>query len=129
MSLPAPLDSLYQEWRALTEAEGEAIATAAWHRVAEVQAAKTRLQPAIRKASASLAPSPDVRPEADAGDDPVRQMLSDLIDLERHNQAALDRQMAALRQDRRALELSARNLRRLQHSYASPNRSAWQRYS
>jgi hypothetical protein len=129
MSLPHPLETLYQEWRALTEAESAAIAAAAWPRVADLQDAKARLQPAILKVNAELEPSASGRPEDVAWREPLKRMLADLIDLEEHNQASVARQLAALRQERQARDLSSRNLRRLQHSYAAGNRGFWERYS
>jgi hypothetical protein len=129
MSLPPSLDTLYREWHALTEMESEAIAAAAWHRVADLQGAKTRLQPAILKASAELQPAATARPQDTAWRESLNRMLADLVDLEQHNQALLDRQLAAAQQQRLTLDLSAQNLHRLHRSYAAPTRGVWERYS
>jgi hypothetical protein len=129
MSLAPDLESLCREWRALTEAEAGAIGAAAWQRVADLQRAKGRLQPAFREASAPFDSATNASPGLSLARKTLQGMLAELMALEKQNLASLARQVAAMQQGRRDLDSSAQNLRRLHRSYSAPHRGVWERYS
>lgn len=123
MSTPAELLQWFSEWRRLTDAEGEAIAAAAWATLLEVQSAKARLQVDILGWERACAPQ-SVR------DFPaLRPLLGEIIGLEARNRDRLARLDHEARVERESLDRSRRDLRRLQGSFAAPATPAWESYS
>jgi hypothetical protein len=114
------LSALYEQWRRLTQSEGQAIETGAWTQLEQYQAAKTRLQPRMaevsQRLSAAHAPS-------------FRAVVEELMELERRNSALLQRQRHAAEQHQQELDRTSRNLRQIHKSYLPPTRAHWQSYS
>jgi hypothetical protein len=115
------LHALYQQWRRLTEEEGQGIAASDWGQVEQCQSAKARLQPRIVEVSQRLAPS-------------VHQLqfqpvVAQLLELERANRVRLDAQRGDAQARRQELDRATRHLRQLHLSYVPPARANWQSYS
>lgn len=104
------LERLLTRWRQLTEAETRAIAANDWTGVANLETLKANLQPAISAASGGQ-----------PGECPVelRPILEELIRLEQANQERVTRRLTAAREERRDLDRTTHNLRRIQKSYGS----------
>lgn len=115
------LAALYEQWRILTEEEGRAIGAEAWTDVEHCQSAKSRLQPRIIEVSGRL--------DIEAHNHQFRQVLRELMELERRNSDLLRERRATADRTREALDRSSRNLRQLHSSYVPPCKSLWQSYS
>lgn len=115
------LSALYQQWRCLTEDEGEAIEAGAWVSVEQFQAAKARLQPRIVELSQRL--------DAGTHERQFRALIEELMQLERSNSALLQRRRQAADEQMRELDKASRHLRQLHKSYVPPARPHWQSYS
>ena len=105
-----PLERLLTQWRQLTEAETRAIEADDWTGVANLGTLKANLQPAITAATGGQ-----------PGECPVelRPLLEELIRLEEANHERVSRRLTAAREERRGLDRSTQNLRRIQKSYGS----------
>ena len=115
------LFALYEQWRGLTEDEGDAIEVGAWTNVDHFQAAKARLQPRIVELSQRLDFSTHERR--------LRPIVEALMQLERQNSELLQRRRQATDQQMRELDKASRHLRQLHKSYVPPARTHWQSYS
>lgn len=123
MSAPAVLIQWFSEWRRLTDAEGEAIAAAAWGTLLDVQSTKARLQVDI------LAWEREHAPQAVRDFPVLRPLLGEIIGLEARNRDRLARLNHEARAERDSLDRSRRDLRRLQGCFAAPATPAWESYS
>ncbi len=124
------LAALYEDWRRLSEDEGQAISQGAWDLVDRCQTAKFELQARIIAASdrlqAEWAESPDRR----AAEEPhFRQLVEQLICLESRNSERLASQRRTAEADRQALDKSTRSLRDIQRLYGGPRGPSWNSYS
>jgi hypothetical protein len=115
------LSALYQQWRRLSEDEGEAIEAAEWDNVEQFQTAKAGLQPRIAEVGQRL--------DAVAHEQRFRKVVEDLMRLERRNSALLQRQRQAAEAQKQELDRASRHLRQLHKSYVPPARTHWQSYS
>jgi len=115
------LAGLYEQWRGLTEDEGEAIETGAWTDVEHFQAAKARLQPRIAEVSRRLDQTTHERQ--------FRTLVEDLMQLERRNDVLLQQRRQAADEQMRELDKASRHLRQLHKSYVPPAHAHWQSYS
>ncbi len=130
MSAQVKLMSLYEDWRAWTQVEGDAILTMDWARVAQCQDAKKELQAAIARRTQ------DARDElrlqgADQRilDGPLRAMVNELIGLEMRNQEYLSGQRVVLEKDRLEIEEGGRRVAKIHKSYTAPASAGWEQYS
>lgn len=116
MNARTRLASLYEEWRLMSESEGDAIRSAAWPRVEHCQNVKTGLRQKIlaaMEATDSGQSSPeDMRRH-------FRPILEHLIGLELRNSQLLESQHSRLEADRDQLGHHEHNLRRLHHAYGA----------
>ncbi len=130
MSARNNLMSLYQEWRTLTEAEGEAIRSATWPQVYRCQAAKSQLQARILAAherfQAELAANGLDAREHEAQ---YRKTIAELILLEQRNGEFLEAQREQAQAKLRELSRTRQNLRQVQRAYAGAQQPAWNSYS
>jgi hypothetical protein len=115
------LFALYQQWRTLTEDEGEAIEIGDWPSVEQYQTAKTRLQPRIVELSHRLG---NVTHEQR-----FRGIIEELMQLERRNGALLQRRRQAADEQMGEMDRASRHLRQIHKSYVPPARTHWQSYS
>lgn len=119
------LAALYQQWRRLTESEGQAIRAAIWPQVDQCQAAKLALQPRISEVSSVLDPA--------VHEQRFRPVVEELMQLERRNRELLQAQRQIAQMQKDELDHAGRNLRQLHRSYVpadAPHRGAhWQSWS
>jgi len=108
------LASLYEEWRLMSEAEGEAIRTSAWQRVRHCQNTKAVLQTKIVSATeelnAAFYSAEEIRQQ-------FRPVLEHLIHLEIRNNHLLGDERTQLENERDQLDKSQRNLRQVRGAY------------
>jgi hypothetical protein len=130
MSARNELMALYQEWRTLSEAEGEAIQSAIWPQVNRCQSAKSQLQTRILAAhelfQAELAAHGLDAREHEAQ---YRKTIAELILLEQRNGEFLDAQRQRAAAQIRELGRTRQNLRHVHRAYAGPREAAWNSYS
>ena len=119
------LAALYQQWRRLTESEGQAMRAVAWPQVEQCQAAKLALQPRISEVSSGLDPI--------LHEQRFRPVVEELMQLERRNRELLQTQRQIAQMQKDELDHAGRNLRQLHQSYVpadAPHRRAqWQSWS
>lgn len=116
------LASLYEEWRLMSESEGDAIRSLAWQRVDHCQTVKAALQAkileAVESAGTELYFAEEIRRQ-------FRPVLEHLIGLERRNSEWLAVERGKLDLEKEALNRSQRTIRQLHGSYGthtpSPN--------
>ena len=115
MNLRNRLASLYEEWRLMSEAEGEAIRASAWHRVHHCQNTKADLQSKIvsttEQLNAAAFSAEEIRHQ-------FRPVLEHLISLEIRNNHLLDAGRTSLENERDQLDKSQRNLRQVRGAYS-----------
>lgn len=115
------LHALYQQWRRLTEEEGQGIAAGDWDQVDQCQSSKARLQPRIVEVSQRVDPA--------VHQAQFHPVVEQLLNLERANRSRLDAQRGNAEARRQELDRATRNLRQLHQSYVPPARTNWQSYS
>jgi hypothetical protein len=130
MSAQANLLQLYQDWRAWTDSEREAILASDWRKVKSCQEAKSQLQPLILKQT-EQAQKECLQAGADktALDKRIRSVINELIYLESCNGECITEQRAQAQAEFDGLQRSGRNLTRIQKHYAPGPRMAWESYS
>lgn len=110
------LASLYEEWRLLSEAEGDAIRSVSWQRVDQCQRAKADLQgrilQAIEGAAKQCGDAEEVRRF-------FRPVLQHLISLEMRNSEWLGAERAKLEATRTELNRAQRSVRQLRSTYGN----------
>jgi hypothetical protein len=121
MSPAEELSALYDQWRRLTETEGQAIEAADWNQVAQCQSGKSRLQPRIVEVGQRL--------EVAVHELHFRPIVERLIEMERANRTRLQAQRETAEGQKRHLDRSSRCLRQLHESYVPPIRPHWESYS
>ena len=119
------LQSLLDQWRALSLAEAQGIGTGNWAQVSGSQQAKHQLQEQIVRA-AGEAHGPEA-PPAGLGAS-WRQLVGELIALEERNLALVTRQLREARRQREALERSRQALRRMHLAYGTQPAQCWTGY-
>jgi hypothetical protein len=123
MNIERTLLALCEEWRTLSEAEGDAIQASDWARVQKCQKDKHELQEQIRRASSQILEQG--RPSLDQ----FRAIAKKLLALEVKNRQSLALQQEKARRYQRELQQAERNLRQVHRAYAPGNRSLWHSYS
>jgi hypothetical protein len=129
MNDSATLDELYEKWRSLTEAEGNAIRISAWAKVDWFQTEKLKLQPQIMNATAEFYEGLNYQPDPKRVEQRIRGTLRELIELERQNSETLADRKRDTQSKLDEIDCTRRNLRHLQRSYAPSREAAWQSYS
>lgn len=107
MSARQELAGLLEQWHQLSQDEGAAIEAANWAKVAEIQAAKARLQPAITRQKTLFT----------GANNPFTMQLGRLLSLEARNSELLATQLRRAVTEKAGLDQAQQNLRRLRHSY------------
>lgn len=111
------LAALYEEWRLMTESEGDAIRSLAWQRVEHCQRSKANLQEKIVEASEHAAHTVD---SAEAIRQRFRPVLEHLIGLELRNNEWLATERRNLEIEQKEVNRSHRTIRQLRGTYGSP---------
>lgn len=119
MSAREHASGLLQQWLEMTRAEAEAIQSAAWQKLEEIQSRKASLRQPLAEAFQQWKP----------GEIPFRAELGRLIALESRNAQVLTDRLQKTRAEQLALERASQNLRNVRRSYAPPPATAWNTYS
>lgn len=116
MSARNRLASLYEEWRLMSESEGDAIRTLAWQRVEHCQNVKADLREkilhAVETAGHGLSSPEEMRRQ-------FRPVIEHLIGLEVRNSELLAIERNKLEVEREDLNRSQRTIRQLHGSYGA----------
>ena len=130
MSAKDFLFDLYQQWRGLSEAEGEAIQCCNWTALSDCQKTKSQLQETIThwtiRAREECAAQHRNWVEVEGE---LRAVIGQLILLEQCNSEWLGEKQRVAKARHSELNQSARNLRRLQGAYVSGGEALWNSYS
>jgi hypothetical protein len=130
MSAHHELLALFDQWRHLTESEGEAIRAATWATVSKCQDAKFKLQARIvlttELLQAELAAAGLGQGEYDRQ---FRGIVAELIALEARNSEWLSDQRKRAEQANHELAQTSRNLRQVHRAYAPARQPNWHSYS
>ena len=130
MSAQVKLMSLYEDWRAWTQVEGDAILTMDWGRVAQCQSAKKELQSAIARRTQDARDELHLQGgDQQVLDGPLRAVVNELISLEMRNQEYLSGQRVVLEKDRLDIEEGGRRVAKIHKSYTAPASAGWEQYS
>ena len=122
--------AVFDQWRQLTETEGDAIKLADWPQVDACQNAKQRLQPLIiRFTGEAQAESARLGVDRSMMEREIRGVVDHLIRLEHRNGEWVSDCRRAAQGREGNLEQATRNLSRVQKSYAPPRSAVWQSYS
>jgi exonuclease VII large subunit len=124
------LRAYYEQWRSLTEAEGEAIRNGVWQQVDQLQETKRQLQQLILGATREL------RAEcARCGVDPatveqqLRNLVEHLVQLESRNGQSLAEQLHQTRTQLQQQDTAGRNLNQIRRAYSSAREANWESFS
>lgn len=123
------LEKAYEDWRRCTQNEGRALAAGDWIAVARYQSAKADLQPLILQLTDAVNSESQVLSSVEAGRQKIRQLINELIELERANNNLLEEQRTKAVCRKSELMSSRRNLGRMHRSYTNARPSLWQSYS
>ncbi len=120
MNADRALRESYNEWRRLSEAEGDAICAGNWMLVFACQGALRRLQPLIthRKGEAWQEWA-RTGLNCQEKEKELSQIVTSLIELERRNRCLLETRRRAAQTELARLDEAGLALRRIQHSYAA----------
>jgi hypothetical protein len=130
MNAHQDLLELFQEWRTLTETEGQAIRSATWPEVNRCQDAKFHLQSRLMMAHESLQAERLARGlDPVTYDPPYRQVVAELIRLEQRNSEWLADQYQQAERQNQDLARTSRNLRQVHRAYAPGAPAHWHSYS
>lgn len=122
--------SLYERWRALSEAETEGITTGNWPQVSGCQEGKQKLQDQIAQATRALWDEADSSGLSRAQiQSSLRKMVDELIVAERRNLELVTRQIQEVNHQQEALRQTRKNLHRMQQAYAPRRAQGWVSYS
>jgi hypothetical protein len=120
----------YDSWEQLTQAEGSAIQSGDWSRVAECQQAKQGLQKKIIHLTESAqAECIETGLDSKNFERDLRPIINNLISMESHNSELLAIRRQAADVEKLDLDQASQNLRRVQKSYSPPASPVWNSYS
>jgi hypothetical protein len=125
----APLWDLYDDWKELTEREGNAIRSTDWVEVRRCQRAKEQLRPKIVTVTERLKTQASSDLERTELNGRIRACVNELIELERKNSSTLEQRMAEIQQERAALDETSSRLRKVHQTYAPAQPPIWNQYS
>ncbi|MBM3823949.1 MAG: hypothetical protein FJ404_13875 [Verrucomicrobia bacterium] len=131
-SLPSgpPLLGLYEEWRRISQLESEAIDNTAWTQVDSLQNSKYQLQSSILEATRALyTEASEAHLHRGRLDDEIRNVIQDLMLMERRNADRLALKQRELEHRRAELDRASRNLRQVHRAYGTSRSPAWTSYS
>jgi hypothetical protein len=130
MSAQANLLQLYQDWRAWTETEREAISEGNWRQVKLCQSAKSELQPEIlKKTEAAQVEWLRLGLDRKAMEKQLRSVVNELIYLETANAQYIAEGRVSVGEELEKLNRSGRTLNKMQKHYAAETPVGWESYS
>ena len=120
----------YNSWEQLTQAEGAAIQSGDWARVAECQQAKQGLQKQIIQLTESAqAECIETGLDSKNFERDLRPIINNLISMESRNSELIAIRRHEADVEKLDLDQAAQNLRRVQKSYSPPATAVWNSYS
>ena len=120
----------YDSWEQLTRAEGAAIQSGDWARVAECQQAKQTLQKQIIHLTESAqAECIETGLDSKNFERDLRPIINNLIAMENRNSELIAIRRQAADVEKLDLDQASQNLRRVQKSYSPPTAAVWNSYS
>ena len=120
----------YNSWEQLTQAEGAAIQSADWARVAECQQTKQSLKKQIIQLTESAqAECIEAGLDSKNFERDLRPIINNLISMESRNSELIAIRRHAADVEKLDLDQAAQNLRRVQKSYSPPASAVWNSYS
>jgi hypothetical protein len=124
------LRAYYEQWRTLTETEGEAIVAGRWPQVEQLQKTKSQLQVQIEDAHRDLrsACNPSGA-ETRQIEMEFRPVVEHLLALEERNSRSLDAHKQRMTMQGKELRTAALTLRQVRQTYAPTRQALWQSYS
>ena len=130
MSASHELEADYREWQRLAEAEGDAIRAGNWIQACDCQNALKSLQPRIIEHTAQAQQEwADDRTAGTLSEANLRNIVSQLIELERRNYSLLDSRLHSARAEMNKLDVANHTLNRIQRSYAPSRPPGWTSFS
>ena len=129
MNASRDLSRLLSQWQQLTQAEAEVIESAAWGKLAEIQAAKSDVQTSIGEGAKFLESEVQTGRVTRGEAESIRAEAKRLISLEGRNQDLLVAQRNRLQHEKETLDATRRNLRKVRQSYAEKPQTLWEQYS
>ncbi|HUI06980.1 MAG TPA: hypothetical protein VL486_08220 [Verrucomicrobiae bacterium] len=124
------LRAYYEQWRSLTEAEGEAIRGGAWQQVAQLQETKRQLQQLILGATRELrAECARCGMDAAVVEQQLRSLIEQLVQLESRNGQCLAEHLHQCHGQLQQLDLAARNLSHIRRAYSPAREARWESFS
>ncbi len=121
---------MYERWATLTEAEGQAIRSAAWPQVSRLQDEKHSLQGQIVNASERLQAEMDcTSAQWKTVEQTIRSVIERLIVMETRNGEILVAKRLEAEEERRDLDRTDQNLRKVHRAYGSSRNATWNSYS
>jgi hypothetical protein len=120
------IGSLLEQWRRLTEAEGEAIQATAWATLKEIHTVKVELQ---KDLTAAIQKWTKAHPDVASSKNPFQAEVSRLISLEARNGEYLAAQYQKAAQNRKMSERALSTLRKVKQSYVRKTETGWDSYS
>jgi hypothetical protein len=126
----AALRAYYEQWRSLTETEGEAIRGGLWQQVDQVQETKRQLQQLILGATRELrAECARCGADVTGVEQQLRSLVEQLVQLESRNGQSLDEQLHQSRVQLQQLDTADRNLHRIRRAYSPSREANWESFS
>jgi len=122
------LIQLLDQWKALTEAEHEAILSEDWVRMEQVQSQKAASQKSIEASHAKLLQRVP-RSQRTAIEDELGLVARELLNLESRNRDLLSEKLAETNAELKQLNKTTQSIRHVQRAYGTADRSFWQAYS
>jgi len=130
MTADATLLEAYQDWRRLSELEGEAIRTKDWTLMWDCQKRLADLQPRIvRLTSGARAEWQQAGADIAQKEKNLRQIVSGLVELEMQNSSSLTAAKEMVRAKLDQMETARNNLKRVHRSYSTPHPAVWNSFS
>ena len=129
MSAQQELRRAYEQWRALTESEGQAIRAAQWSQVAVCQAEKRLLQTQIKAAGTELQRELSATTNRVAIEREFDLIVDELLVREIENSKFLAGQRQQAEQQESQLYQACRQLRQIHQAYGTERHALWHSYS
>lgn len=126
----AGLFAAYEEWRRIAEIEGQAIRARNWTAAADCHTRLRGLQSRItRLASEARKEWRDAGADVAAKEQQLREMILDLIEIEKQNNAFLAAARETATRHLEQLNCARKNLKRVQRSYSPSRPPIWNSFS
>ena len=124
------LRAYYEQWRSLTEAEGEAIRGGLWQQVDQLQETKRQLQQLILGATRELrAECARSGVDAAAVERQLHSLVEQLVQLESRNGQSLAEQLHQTHTQLQQLDTAGRNLNQIRRAYSPVREANWESFS